>query len=98
MVTDKSATTSTISIPDSGEKINPSAKNSSRRDALPDFESPTLDSVGKEKKKYKAKFGEKLFTAKTRTIIDMVDELYGLELYLRKVGGRKKADVEALVI
>ena len=81
-----------------GSKTSFFFSDDNRRRALPDFESPTLDSVGKEKKKYKAKFGEKLFTAKTRTYIDMVDELYGLELYLRKVGGRKKADVEALVI
>ena len=88
-------TDSTTSIPDSGEKINPSVKNSSRRDALPDFESPTLDSVGKEKSKYKATVGDKIFTAKTRTYIETVDELYGIETYLRKIGGRKRADVEA---
>lgn len=70
------------------------------RDALPEdatYVSPTAGAVGKTKAEYKATFGDKVFTASTRTYIDTVDELYGIETYLRKVGKMDKAAVEALV-
>ena len=82
---------STISIPDSSEKINPSDENSSRRKALPD----TTEAVGKTKKQYEPSKKEIFFTAKDRAYIETVDELYGIEKYLHKVGGTAKAAVEA---
>ena len=52
-------TDSTISIPDSGEKSNPSAKktSSNRRDALPD----TAESVGKERPRYEVSYEGEVF-------------------------------------
>ena len=75
-------------------------KNPDIRFALPEdatYVSPTAVAVGKTKDEYKADFRDKVFTAKTRTYIDTVDELYGIETYLRKVGKKDKAAVEALV-
>lgn len=57
----------------------------------------TTGSVGKTKDEYKADFRDKVFTAKTRTYIDTVDELYGIVTYLRKVGKIDKPAAEAMV-
>ena len=57
----------------------------------------TTGSVGKNKAEYKATFGDKVFTASTRTYIDTVDELYGIVTYLRKVGKIDKTTAEAMV-
>lgn len=57
----------------------------------------TTGSVGKTKDEYKADFRDKVFTAKTRTYIDTVDELYGIVTYLRKVGKIDKPTAEAMV-
>ena len=84
-------TDSTISIPDSAKKINPSDENSSRRKALPD----TTEAVGKTKKRYEPSKKDIFFTAKDRAYIETVDELYGIEKYLHKIGGTAKAAVEA---
>ena len=75
-------------------------ENPDIRYALPEdatYVSPTAGAVGKTKAEYKAGFKDKVFTASTRTYIDTVDELYGIETYLRKVGKMDKAAVEALV-
>ena len=56
-----------------------------------------MESVGKEKRRYEPKLGDRIFTAKTRAYIEAVDELHGIEVYLRKAGGRKRADAEARV-
>ena len=75
-------------------------ENPDIRYALPEdatYVSPTAGAVGKTKAEYKADFRDNVFTAKTRTYIDTVDELYGIETYLRKVGKMDKAAVEALV-
>jgi hypothetical protein len=75
-------------------------ENPDIRYALPEdatYVSPTAGAVGKTKAEYKSTFGDKVFTASTRTYIDTVDELYGIETYLRKVGKMDKAAVEALV-
>ena len=75
------------------------ARNTNKKFALPEeeFTSSTLDSVGKEKRRYEPKLGDRIFTAKTRAYIETVDELHGIEVYLRKAGGRKRADAEARV-
>ena len=62
-----------------------------RRKALPD----TTDAVGKTKKRYEPSKKEIFFTAKDRAYIETVDELYGIEKYLHKIGGTAKATVEA---
>ena len=90
-VTEESATVPTNSIPDSSEKINPHDEISSRRKALPD----TTEAVGKTKKRYEPSKKEAFFTAKDRAYIETVDELYGIEKYLHKIGGTTKAAVEA---
>lgn len=89
--------------PDSAEKVNTSEKNSSdsgRRysmDEEPNTESPTLDNVGKtrfkESKvplKTRAKVG--FVTRKDKAYIELVDELWGVEKYLKKFGGMKDAE------
>ena len=53
--------------------------------------SETADSVGVERKEYKPSIKEKVFSAKDSIYIDTVDELYGAEKYLRKVGKRRDA-------
>lgn len=85
------------SIPDSSEKINPSAKNSSRRSALPDSVSGTVTAVGKERARYEPSRKEKLITAKDRLYIETVDEMYGMTKYLRQLGGMTKSEAEARV-
>ena len=64
------ATTSTIVIPDSAKKINPSDEISSRRKALPD----TTEAVGKTKKQYEPSKKEIFFTAKDRAYIEAVEK------------------------
>ena len=54
-----------------------------------------IDSVAKKKQLYDPNLKDKLFTNHASLRIDTVDELYGIEYYLRKVGGR--ADAEFLV-
>ena len=95
------AESSTTSISDSAEKINPSGeKNSSnRRYALPSdtYSSPTSDAIGKERRAYQPTVGEKLMTAKDLLYIETVNELHGFEKYLRKAGGMSRADAAATV-
>ena len=69
------------SIPQSTAKSNNPDEISSKRRALPD----TAESVGKAKTQYTPKLGDKIFTTETRTYIETVDELYGIETHLRKV-------------
>ena len=71
--------------------------SSNRRDALPDTAPDTTDAVGKEKRRYQPSKKEAFFTAKDRTYIETVDELYAVAKYLRKLGGHAKADAEAKV-
>ena len=90
-------------IDDSAEKVNTSEKNSSdsgRRfsmDEEPNTESTTLDNVGKTRfeesqvpPKTRAKVG--FVTRKNKAYIELVDELWGVEKYLKKFGGMKDAE------
>ena len=114
VVTDESATTSTISITDPDEKVNRNSEKTDKSFALPDnevtrsiredekkrnfnYSDPLdmIDSVAKKKQFYDPNLKDKLFTNHASLRIDTVDELYGIEYYLRKVGGR--ADAEFLV-
>ena len=68
--------------------------HSTDRLALPATDTDTVDasdSVGKEKKRYEPSFFEKVFSAKDSIYIDTVNELYGAEKYLKKVGKLKNA-------
>ena len=62
------ATNGSISQPSA--KSNAPDENSFKRKALPD----TTESVGKAKTQYTPKLGDKIFTTKTRTYIEAVDE------------------------
>ena len=66
------------------------ASNPDIRFALPD----TAESVGKERPRYEPSRKEKFFTMKDRAYMETVDEMYGAEKYLRKVGGLSKAEAE----
>ena len=90
---------STHSIPDSDEKSKPLSQktSSNQRHALPDTAPDTTDAVGKEKRRYQPSKKDAFFTAKDRTYIETVDELYAVAKYLRKLGGHAKADAEAKV-
>ena len=83
---------STANISQPSAKSNTPDEKTSRRKTLPD----TTESVGKATTQYTPKLGDKIFTTKTRTYIETVDELYGIETYLRKVGKMKKDNVDAL--
>lgn len=63
------------------------------RYSLPDeeFDSPTLESVAKEREKRKISWKEKFFSAKDSIYIDTVDEMYGVEKYISKYGKNKYA-------
>lgn len=76
-----------------GSKTSFFFPDDNRRRALPD----TTESVGKTKAQYTPKLSDKIFTTKTRTYIETVDELYGIETYLRKVGKMQKDKVDARV-
>ncbi len=71
------------------------SKNDDTRYALPDgVEVESIDtssSVGKKRQEYKASVKERIFTAADSIYIDTVDEYYGAEKYLSKVGKRKNA-------
>lgn len=58
-----------------------------------EFATPTLSTVGKERMTYKEKAFSKdwLFTKKTSAYIHAVDEMFGIQVYLEKVGGAKNA-------
>ena len=77
------------SIPDSDEKSKPLSQktSSNQRHALPDTAPDTTDAVGKERRRYKPSKADAFFTAKDRTYIETVDELYAVTKYLRKLGG-----------
>ena len=87
------------SIPESSKKSNSFSKNSlenisEERYSLPeseDFDSPTLESVAKEREKRKVSWKEKLFSATDSIYIDTVDEMYGVEKYISKYGKNKHA-------
>ena len=97
------------SIPDLSEKSNPSDENSSKKSENPNIrrsideditESPTIGNVAKSrfdepKLKMKEKIKVGFTSAKDKLYIETVDELYGVEKYLKKFGGRK--DAEAFV-
>ena len=97
------------SIPDLSEKSNPSDENSSKKSESPNirrsideesFTSPTIGNVAKSrfdapKPKMKEKIKASFISAKDKLYIEGVDELYGVEKYLKKFGGRK--DAEAFV-
>ncbi len=92
------------SIHEENEKSNPSdektskkvSTNSGERMALPDgVEVESIDtssSIGKKRQTYKASLKERIFTAADSIYIDTVDEYYGAEKYLRKIGKRKDTD------
>jgi hypothetical protein len=92
---------SDIIIPDSAEKVNTSEKSSTdsgKRFSIDEesFESPTLGNVAKSrfdepKPKMKEKIKASFISAKDKLYIEGVDELYGVEKYLKKFGGRKDA-------
>jgi len=56
-----------------------------------DFATPTITTVGKEKPQYKEGLREFLGTKVESVYIHTVDELYGVQKYLEKVGGEKDA-------
>ena len=64
-----------------------------KRMALPD----TTGAVGKTRTAYEPSLSDKFYTAKDRAYIEAVDELYGLEKYLHKVGKIPKEKVSAIV-
>ena len=96
-------------ISDAAEKNNTSDENSSKKSESPNirrsideeaFTSPTIGNVAKSrfdepKLKMKEKIKASFISAKDKLYIEGVDELYGVEKYLKKFGGRK--DVEAFV-
>jgi hypothetical protein len=58
-----------------------------------EFTSPTISTIGKERVTYQEKFGSKEWR-KTKTesaYIHAVDEMYGIQSYLEKVGKMKNA-------
>ncbi len=95
------------SIPQPAEKSNSSSEkslenSSDKQFALPiedyyangeEFATPTINTVGKERMTYKEKAFSKdwLFTKKTSAYIHAVDEMFGIQVYLEKVGGIKNA-------
>ena len=97
------------SIPNPNEKVNTSDENSSKKSESPNirrsideesFTSPTIGNVAKSrfdepKPKMKEKIKVGFTSAKDKLYIEGVDELYGVEKYLKKFGGRK--DAEAFV-
>ena len=56
-----------------------------------EFSTPTIHTVGKERVTYKPDFKDWLFTKKTSAYIHSVDEMYGVQVYLEKVGKIKNA-------
>ena len=97
--------TATNIIPENAENVKGIDENSSDKQfALPldvdnfvangeEFATPTLSTVGKERMTYKEKAFSKdwLFTKKTSAYIHAVDEMFGIQVYLEKVGGAKNA-------
>ena len=58
-----------------------------------EFASPTISTVGKDRVNYEEKFGSKEWrkTKSESAYIHAVDEMYGIQSYLEKVGKRKNA-------
>lgn len=97
--------TPTVIIPENQKNVKGIDENSSDKQfALPldvdnfvangeEFATPTLSTVGKERMTYKEKAFSKdwIFTKKTSAYIHAVDEMFGIQVYLEKVGGAKNA-------
>ena len=59
----------------------------------------TSENVGKKRKTYKLTFAQKFFSAKDSAYIELVDEMYGVAKYLKKVGkigGRADNMIQAI--
>lgn len=54
-------------------------------------ESPTIDSVAKDRKLYQPDLRDRFFTTKDRLYIETVDEMYGVYKYLAKAGRKEEA-------
>ena len=64
-----------------------------------EFATPTINTVGKERMTYNEKAFSKdwIFTKKTSAYIHAVDEMYGIQTYLEKVGKVKSAKAEIIL-
>jgi hypothetical protein len=64
-----------------------------------EFATPTLSTVGKERMTYKDKAFSKdrVFTKKTSAYIHAVDEMFGIQVYLEKVGKMKNVKTEIIL-
>ena len=53
----------------------------------------THQATSKKRKTYKLTFAQKFFSAKDSAYIELVDEMYGVAKYLKKVGKIGKANM-----